>query len=155
MNGEVDAVSTWAPHTMALRDKLGPKGLIFHDPDIYIMTWNIVTTQDLIKKNPERVRKFLRAVLRANRFIKEAPDETRAISAKYFGIDSFFFEREWKSYKFNTGLDQSLLLNLEDQARWLIKRDTGSNRKLPNFMDFIYADGLKAIEPGAVRITGK
>jgi len=54
-----------------------------------------------------------------------------------------------------TSLDQSLILNLEDQARWMLKREAGSAGRIPNFMDSIYAEGLKAADPAAVKITGK
>jgi NitT/TauT family transport system substrate-binding protein len=155
LNGEVDAVSTWAPYTIMLREKLAGNALIFQDPGIYSNTFNIVATQDFVKSNPDLVRKVLRAVLRANSFIKKHPDETRAISATYIGADSLLYEKEWEDYRFTAVLEQSLILNLEDQARWMIKKEAGSTRSLPNFMDFIYADALKAVQPEAVRIVGK
>jgi ABC-type nitrate/sulfonate/bicarbonate transport system substrate-binding protein len=155
LNGEVDAVSTWSPFTIVLREKLGSNALILHDPNIYTMTWNIAATQDFVKTNPERIKRFLRAVIRANSFINEHPDEARTISAKHIGTDSPLFEKEWKAYNFTAVLDQSLILNLEDQARWMIKREAGSARRPSNFMDFIYTDGLNAVQPEAVTIAGR
>jgi NitT/TauT family transport system substrate-binding protein len=155
LNGEVDAVSTWSPFTIVLREKLGSNALILHDPNIYTMTWNIAATQDFVKTNPERIKRFLRAVIRANSFINEHPDEARTISAKHIGTDSPLFEKEWKAYNFTAVLDQSLILNLEDQARWMIKREAGSAQRPSNFMDFIYTDGLKAVQPEAVTIAGR
>jgi hypothetical protein len=58
-------------------------------------------------------------------------------------------------YPFTASLEQILLLNLEDQARWMIRKYLESTRSPPNFMHFIEADGLKNVEPTAVRITGK
>ena len=63
-------------------------------------------------------------------------------------------ESEWKNYHFAAALDESLILNLEDQARWMIESGADGNR-VPNFMNFIYADGLRAVQPEAVGITGK
>jgi ABC-type nitrate/sulfonate/bicarbonate transport system substrate-binding protein len=155
LNGEVDAVSTWAPYTTVLRDKLGTNALVLDEPGIYTMTWNIAATQDFVKNNSQRIRKFLRAILRANRFITEQPAETRVITSKNIGTDRPLFGREWKDYKFTVVLAQSLILNLEDQARWMIEREAGSGQRPPNFMDFIYTDGLKAVLPEAVRIAGR
>lgn len=155
LNGEVDAVTTWAPHTIVLQDQLGSNGTVLHDSNIYTMTWNISATQDFVKKNPEGIKRFLRAILRAHRFITEHPDETRAICSIHIGADSPLFEREWTDYRFTVELDQSLILNMEDQARWISSRKGGGDRRPPNFMDFIDADGLKAVSPEAVGISGK
>jgi ABC-type nitrate/sulfonate/bicarbonate transport system substrate-binding protein len=155
LNGGVDAVSTWAPHTSVLRDTLGSQAVILYDPSIYTMTWNMVTRKDFAQENPETIKKFLRALISANRFITEQPEEARAISSRNIGTNSHHFEREWKDYQFTMVLDQSLLLNLEDQARWMIKKETGSNRKAPNMMDIVYVEALRAVQPEAIRIVGK
>jgi NitT/TauT family transport system substrate-binding protein len=155
LKGEVDAVSTWSPFTLVLLERLGSNALVLDQPNIYIMTWNIAVTQRFAKNSPERIKKFLRAIVRANRFIKEHPDEARTISAKHIGTDSPLYEREWSDYDFAAKLGQSLILNLEDQARWMINEEVGSDRKFPDFMDFIYTDILKAVRPGAVTIAGR
>lgn len=155
LNGEVDAVSAWAPLTIVLRDKLGSNAQVLQDPGIYTMTWNIAAKQYFVKNNPERIRRFLRPMIRANSFIREQPAESRAVSARNLGTDSALFDREWENYHFAVALDQSLILNLEDQARWMIKREGGSPRSTPNFLEFIYTDCLKAVKPDAVRIPGR
>ncbi|MDD2672240.1 MAG: NrtA/SsuA/CpmA family ABC transporter substrate-binding protein [Syntrophales bacterium] len=155
LKGKVDAVCTWSPYTARLRDRLGARALVLSDPGIYRGTWNVVSTQDYVKKKPECVARFLRALLKANRFIEKHPDETQAISAKYIGMESHLYAKEWKNYRFALMLDQTLILNLEDQARWMIKREAGSARKMPNFLDYIYIDGLKSVQPAAVTIPGK
>ncbi len=155
LTGEVDAVSTWSPHTIVLRDSLGDNAIVFHDPSIYTMTWNVAVTQEFAQDNPERIKKFLRAIIRANDFIREHPDEARAISAKHIGTDSALYDREWQDYRFTAVLDQSLVLNLEDQGRWMAEEEVGGASRPPNFVDFIYAEGLKAVQPEAVRIPGK
>jgi NitT/TauT family transport system substrate-binding protein len=155
LNKEVDAVSTWAPHTIELREKLGSSAQVLHDPSLYTMTWNAVTRREFAKDHPERIRKFLRAIIRANDFIREHPRESRTITAEQIGAKGVLYEKEWQDYSFSASLDQSLILNLEDQSRWMINREPGANRGIPNFMDFIFTDGLKAVSPKEVRISGK
>lgn len=155
VTGKVDAVSTWSPFTIRLRDRLGGNATILEKPNFYTMTWNAVVKKELAEKKPETIKKFLKAILRANSFIKDHPDEARAISAEYIGTDSPLYEKEWKHYNFTAELDQSLILNLEDQARWMVSSDSDTARKIHDFTDHFYADGLKAIRPGAVRMIGK
>jgi NitT/TauT family transport system substrate-binding protein len=154
LKGQVDAVSTWAPYTVVLRDRLGSNALVLDDPSIYTMTWNLVTTPPFIRNSPGRIEKFLRAIVRANRFIAEEPAAARTISSKHIGPESHL-DGEWQDYAFTAELNQSLLLNLEDEARWMIERDAGGDRSVPNFLNFIDTDALKTIRPQAVRIAGK
>lgn len=155
LSGEVDAVSTWSPHTLVLRDKLGSNAVVLQRSSIYRMTWNIVTTQEFASNNPERIKRFLRAVIRANAFINEHPDEARTISAKYIGTDSPLYEREWPDYSFTATLSESLVLNMQNQAQWMAGREASGDQGLPDFLDFIYSDGLRAVWPEAVTIAGK
>lgn len=153
--GEVDAVCTWPPHTFAARDRLGPNAVILDDPDIYKMTWNIATTRKFSENHPEYIEKFLRAVVRANKFIARQPGEAHAITAKGIGSEGTSFKQEWEDYTFAASLSQSLILNLEDQIRWMIKEENKHHLKNPpNIMDFIYTDGLRVVQPAALRIQG-
>ncbi|MCF8143758.1 MAG: NrtA/SsuA/CpmA family ABC transporter substrate-binding protein [Deltaproteobacteria bacterium] len=154
LNGEVDAVSTWTPHTIMLLDRLGSNALVLHDANIYTMTWNLVAAQDFVKTHPGRIVKFLRAVVTANEFIAEKPEEAMAVVAAAIGAESPLFEKEWKDFKFVTVLEQSLIVNLEDQARWFRKRSSSKRTTPPDFTYFIHTDGLKAVRPEAVGITG-
>ena len=155
IRGEVDAVSTWSPHTIVAMEKLGDNGIILDDPSIYKMTWNLMTTKEFAESHPERVRKVLAAIVRANEFIAKHPEQARAIISKNFIAGDSRLEKEWKEYGFTTALDQSLILNLEDQARWMISKEPRGDRRLANVMDYIYTDGLEAIDPSAIEIVGR
>ncbi|MBI4776202.1 MAG: NrtA/SsuA/CpmA family ABC transporter substrate-binding protein [Deltaproteobacteria bacterium] len=155
LKGEVDAVSTWAPHTIMLREKLAGNATVLQDPSIYTMTWDMAATQGFVRDRPEPIKRFLRAIISANEFISERPSETRAVFSRHIGADGSLFERDWIDYRFTAVLDQSLILNMEDQARWISKGEGAAGRRLPNFLDFVDASALKTIRPEAVRITGK
>ncbi len=155
LSGELDAVTTWAPHTLVLREKLGDGAVIFHDPSIYAQTWNIAVKPESVKSHPERMKKFLRALAGADEFIARRPAEARAICSRNIGTDSSLLEKEWRDFHFALKLEQSLILNLEDQARWMIKREAGQSRRPPNFLEFIHTDALKAVRPEAVTIVGR
>ena len=54
--------------------------------------------------------------------------------------------------QFALSLDQSLVAAMEDEARWMITKNLTSEKSVPDFLKYIYMDGLKAVEPEAVRI---
>jgi NitT/TauT family transport system substrate-binding protein len=41
---------------------------------------------------------------------------------------------------------------MEDEARWMIKNKLTTEKQVPDFLSYIYEDGLKAIKPEAVKI---
>jgi hypothetical protein len=41
---------------------------------------------------------------------------------------------------------------MEDEARWMIKNKLTKEKNVPNFLDYIYEDALKAVKPEAVNI---
>jgi ABC-type nitrate/sulfonate/bicarbonate transport system substrate-binding protein len=155
MKDQVDAVSTWTPHTLILQEMLGDNALVLTDPGIYTMTWDLVTTRGFVGENPRVVRRLLRAMARAVEFIREHPSESHAMVADYMGETSPMPDSDWPNYRFLLELDQSLILNLEDQARWVNKNEGAGEHSLPDFLDFVFPEGLRSMNPDMVRITGK
>lgn len=154
--GEVDAVSTWSPFKLMLLEKLGTDAVVLDDPALSFQTFNLVTSQEFAKNHQKILQMFLHGLLRANSFIQNNPSEAQAIMKKYVGIDSPLFLQEWPDHEFTLRLGQAMLLNLEDQARWMLAQKTGGIiPNIPNSLDFIDTHPLQAVNPEAVRIIGR
>jgi NitT/TauT family transport system substrate-binding protein len=41
---------------------------------------------------------------------------------------------------------------MEDEARWMIENKLTAETEVPDFLDYIYVDGLEAVRPYAVHI---
>ena len=155
LNGEVDAVSTWAPYTSRLRQQLGDNAMVLDDPVLYTMTWNLVAARDFAGSHLQRIVKLLRAVVRANRFIADRPAEAAAIVARHIGMDAAMLERDWPDFRFIAALEQRMIVDLEAQARWMLRGSGQTAHAPPNFAELMYVDGLKVVSPEAVRIAGQ
>jgi len=55
-------------------------------------------------------------------------------------------------HQLSVSFDQSLIMAKEDEARLMIKNKLTTEKEIPNFLDYIHEDGLKAIKPEAVNI---
>ena len=66
--------------------------------------------------------------------------------------DEVFTETLWSENQFSLSLDQSLVTAMEDEARWMIKNNLANEKQVPDFLNYIYEDGLKRIKPEAVNI---
>jgi NitT/TauT family transport system substrate-binding protein len=151
--GKVDAVSTWNPTLIHLKKKLGSKGIIFFGESLYTEIFCVVAGQEYVKKNPEAIKKFLRALLKAETFVQQHPEEARRLVAEFIKTDKVILDETWDDFTFLVALDQALLVDLEEQTRWAIKNRLTVRRDMPNYLDFIYVDGLQAVKPAAVRIV--
>ena len=151
-HGDIDAVSTFTPYVELTQKKLGDRVITFNNREIYRNTFNIVATHEFILKNPEKVRKVLRALVKAEEFVAGNTVEAQSIVANFTGIDMPVVRAFWVNAKFIVSLDQSLILALEDESSWAIKNGLTEARKAHNFLDHIYIEGLKSVKPSAVRI---
>lgn len=82
----------------------------------------------------------------------EHPAEAQKIVADFSRIDISIVRDIWDTSTYSVTLDQSLVLALEDETRWALKGRLIAEKEVPNFLDFIYLDGLTSVNPGSVRI---
>lgn len=150
--GKVDAVATWNPTLTQIMNKLGRNGIIFFAESLYTENFCLAAGQEYVKKNPAAVKKVLRALIKAEKFVRQYPDDTRKRVVELIKADKTILDEIWGIFTFRVELSQALLINFEDQTRWAIKNHLTPNNVMPNYIDFIYIDGLKAVKPEAVRI---
>ena len=151
-HGDIDAGSTFTPYINFTQRKLGSQVIIFRDKDFYRYNMVVVATQDFTRKNPEKVRKLLHALVRAEVFVRDNPEEARKMVAGFCGIEPDIVRDIWRDAKLDVTLDQSLVLALEDESLWAIKNGLTKAARVTNYLDYIYFDGLKSVKPEAVRI---
>jgi len=149
---DIDAVSAFNPYKALGQKKWGDRVVTFEDKDIYRWTLNVVATQEFIRNNPDTVKKMLRALVKSEEFVRGNPAEAQKISSDFNKLDIDMVHDIWTGINFNVTLDQTLILALEDESRWAINNGLIEARKVPNYLDSIYLDGLKSVKPDAVRI---
>jgi NitT/TauT family transport system substrate-binding protein len=71
------------------------------------------------------------------------------------GYDNASIDSAWAEHKFVVTFGQPLILAMEDETRWLISNGLTNARAVPNYLDFIYSDGLRSVRPQAVTISGE
>jgi ABC-type nitrate/sulfonate/bicarbonate transport system substrate-binding protein len=152
MQGKVDAVSIWQPYVASFRKMMGERGIILHSDSAYTETYDIVSMRTSTRQRPETINRVLRALLKAQSFVAANPGESQKIMSEYTGVDGELLAGIWSDFQYDLSLRQSLLVTLEDQARWAIKNGLVERSEMPNFFEALYIDGLKSVKPDAVRI---
>jgi ABC-type nitrate/sulfonate/bicarbonate transport system substrate-binding protein len=97
---------------------------------------------------PGMKESVLRALIRAEEFMEQQRLQAHAVLQNTLGLQ----EVDEQLYSFRVALEQALVLTMEDEARWLLKKQLDPQGKIPNFLEFIHFDTLKSIKPKAVNI---
>lgn len=151
--GDVDAAAHWEPTLQILAKEFGKRTQVLSTAGLIISHFLLLCRQDYVQQHPVVVERVLRALLRAEQFAKVRPAMARVQLAHYFGREQTEFDYIWSLHDYHVSLDQPLLFALENVARWRMGQLPPAQRQtIPNYLHFIYLDGLKAVRPQAVSI---
>jgi NitT/TauT family transport system substrate-binding protein len=150
---QVDAVAVWNPFLLLSERKLGSKGMTFFGESIYTYTFNLAGTKRVVTDEQQAVGAFLRALKKAERYARQNPDQSLEIVANATQFDRDMLKELWGGFSFKVSLDQTLLVGMENQAKWAIGEKLVERQTLPNFLDSIYFGGLEAVSPETVTMS--
>lgn len=151
-SGEIDAFCMREPFVEQAEELLGANAVLFAESGLFLKTHNLVVRNSLIRDKPETVKRMLKALLKAEQFVESYPERAIAIVAADLGIEELAVASPLLKIMPRLSLDQSLLLELEDEARWAIQEDLAAGTDIPNYLDYVYIDALAEIKPDAVTI---
>jgi len=151
-SGSVDAVVVWEPYSSQIKAQLADR----------VVGWSVQSSQpgfgvisgssDWLVENREIVVRFLKALVKSEDYLIRNTEAARRIIQKRLNYDDASMDILWSESLFSISLDQSLIAAMEDEARWMIKNHLTKEKTVPDFTNYIYIDGLKAIKPEAVNI---
>lgn len=151
-SGELDAVLTVPPYTEAVKAKLGDTVVLWPAQGGQLSYQLIVAKTEWIEQHPQLIERFLNAISQAEEYVIQNPQEARRIVQQRMNLTENDIARIWSQNQFSLSLDQSLIVAMEDEARWMIANNLTAETQVPNFLDDIYVDGLDAVKPEAVNI---
>jgi NitT/TauT family transport system substrate-binding protein len=146
LNGSLDAFVWTEPHiTKALAEGKGR----FHaikTPGLYTSFSSIITLQSTIDKDPELLKKGLKALLDADRVVKTDPDTAIAIVAEKIKLDPEVTKSFWNRLNYDVALDKpALVAELKKQAQWAIDNKlVRPDAVIPDFDKVVVGDLLDA-----------
>jgi NitT/TauT family transport system substrate-binding protein len=150
--GSVDAVATWQPISFQAQAALGNNAVSFTEANAYRSIFAAVGRSEFLKGHANAMEKLVRAMLKAEQFMRSHPEETLNLVAEWLKIDVDALRPIWRQFDYRVNLLQSQLITLEDEARWAMARGYAANGPVPNFLPHLYLDALLAVEPERVTV---
>lgn len=151
--GEIDGFSMTNRMVNAAATALGDKSVVFAEPGLNPIL-GILSTRPDIPLNLQATPRLLRALIRAEQFVKNEPVAAKELVAKENRISPREIEGIWARTTIDVALPNFLFVHLEDQYRWQVERggSPGLGGGMPNYLDLVLPEYLRAIKPDAVTL---
>ena len=131
IKGDIDAFIVFEPSPSVAINELGvDKVTIFAPDDLYGETWNIVVMQDFDK---DITNKFLKALLKAELFLKKNPKTSLDIVSEYSETEKSILIDIMKKQNYGVVLNNVLTDYLDEEAQWAIDQGLSSNKDIPDY----------------------
>lgn len=149
---ELDAIAVWEPFAYNAIMQLKSKAKVINSKNLYTLTFNLVANKQSLDLNHKQSVCILEALSKATNFITQQPLAAQEIVKEKLNLDNAFIKWIWQDYVFKLSLGQSLLMNLESQAKWRYQ----NNNAIPQLMSkFVEPRALLAVNPTSVSIRLK
>ena len=150
--GDVDAIIGWQPYISQILEKEGNSLVVWPAQSGQAAYGVLVCSRGWLAQHADAVKRFLKSLAEAEDYLLHHPEEAKAIVRNRLNYDDSYMARIWPQHRFSLSLDQTLIVAMKDEARWMINSNLTSEKIIPDFVNYIYVDGLKAIKPEAVNI---
>ena len=150
--GEVSAITSWEPHISKTEQALGKENLtLMISPTPFRKDFFFTSPKKFAEEHNKDLEQFLNALVEAEVYIKNNPEESQVIIAERLNTDLALIKKIWDTFTFEISLEQSIMVNLEDEAIWAEKLST-TRQEIPNYYDFIDTKPLTKVKPHGVNL---
>jgi NitT/TauT family transport system substrate-binding protein len=151
-DGRIDALVSYEPYLSIIRGRMG-NTITEWPANSGQPAYGVITARnDWIGHHPDLAVRFLKSLDMAEGYTTNHPAEAKVIVQKRLNLSDDYIEAMWPRNQFSLSLDQSLVLAMEDEARWMIANNMTNATAVPDFGRYIYTKGLDSVKPGSVNI---
>ena len=149
----IDAAVVFQPFLARLESEMGDRVKVFYGEDVYANRFLLVGKPSYIDGHPQEVRRVLSALIAAHQAILDNPVEARRAVGHAVQIDEATMAKLLEPEEYVVSLDQAMLLALDDQTRWAMQKGLVAPGPVPNYLNAMKYQHLKAVLPTAVTIV--
>ena len=151
MTGDIEAGSIWQPYRYNVQKAIGEKAIQFNDKEIYKAYAIMAVRKEFAEKNGDIIKGFLRALIKAENYIRSHKNEAISILAKEMNIDPEVLSAVWDEYIIRVRLDDELQKLIKEEGNWIKETQRGfENKAVPSYEGVINASFLREVDPNKV-----
>lgn len=120
-------------------------------PDFFRLYGILASSEKCVTQKREALKRFMGALVLAEKFVYRNPDRSQKIIFDYFGTNRLkSISNDWESYRYILSLGESLLLALESAQK--LYKENHENERTVKFLPLIESEILREEKPYAVTI---
>lgn len=152
-SGELDAVCYYGGWVDKATKSLGDNVILFHDEKLVRVTIVNAGKTRTFERNPDLFARMLKAYIKAEEYVKKNPDAAMKAVVEYLKLDIDNARKVWKPRMIHIALEQSLVKDMENIARWQIDTGLQNSSGIPNYLEYIFFKSLLDVDQNRVTIT--
>ncbi len=149
-SGELDAVSAFDVYAFDAMKRLGDKGVAWDCQNNLGYQW-LLATQAGLTERPERFRRMVRALIKAEQFARFHDAEVKRLLIRKWDLDPELLEKTFPKIRLSVTFSQTIAASLRDYSRWKMKKE-GRHGLPPDVLEFLYTGALDEVAPRAVTL---
>ncbi len=147
-SGEVDAAALWEPYVSMVMNE-NPNNFTILRTSFYTEFSMVVGLREKIDHDQGRAEAVLKALLQAQNYFDQRPDEAQAAVDKVLVNHSYYVASQpWKQMTVQLGLSHTLLTMLEQESKWS-QIKSGTTNSIP-MKTILQGNILKTLAPDRV-----
>ena len=152
--GEIAAYSGSDEFLLNGMKALGDRSVILEEPGLCFSSINLVARKQFVAENKDAVKKVLAALIQAEGYLADNPTKAWESVQRLKAATRPALEALVRDQNYSVTLSQSLLLTLEDNARWMTdNRLAPPGASYPNYLNVIDTVPLRELKPYAVTVN--
>jgi len=153
LEGTADAIVFREPMVSRVKAELGDNLIKWSIQEKQEVFWIVACEDTYVRQHAKVLEQFLGAVRKAELFYLDDIQKANDIIIRKGNLNEDQFKRMMPQIEYKLSLETTLLLAMEDEARWHIENQYTDIKKVPNYLDQIYFGALDSVNSDAVSIT--
>jgi NitT/TauT family transport system substrate-binding protein len=150
--GDLDAVVVWHPFAHQIAMALGENASVWDAQSGQFFYFLLLTRQSVLSSRPDVVRRFLKAMVQASEYAQEHREKTRLLVRRRLGSKEGYSRAIWSKLGFGVEIPQNLIVLMEDEAGWMIRKGRTGAKEVPNYLNNLVIPLLEDIYPEGVTV---
>jgi NitT/TauT family transport system substrate-binding protein len=151
-NGTVDAIAVNQAYLSQVQARLTDKAVVWQLQSDQLAYGIIFGTTSWITQHSDIVNRFLKSLFQAEDYLMSHEANAKVILKNHLNYTDSYLAEVWPNQHFSLSLDKSLVLAMENEARWMISNNLTNQTRIPDFQNSVYVEGLDSIDPDSVNI---
>ena len=150
-NGSIEALLT-GNFIDQIQERLGNNAVLWPTQNGQNSYYVMSCRSDWAAGHPVQINRFLKSLAQAEDYMINHPNEAKAVVQKRLNYTDAYMAKIWPKNEFSLSLDQSLVVAMEDEGRWMIANNLTTAKTIPDIRDHIYTKGLEEVLPESVNV---